>query len=348
MKYTSLSDPHVNAFILQHAKETFYYSQAWLDIITKLYGYSTTLLTTTNTAGQVTGILPVCYMQNPLVGRRLVALPFSDYCPILAVDDISANRLIDQAVYLAQQQDVKYLELRAGANDVLAKRSDFMAGNLYVRWLMPLAPDPDTIWSGLRKPVQKRIKRARRMGVEVRIAQHREDLAHYYRLHLLTRSGKHGMPPQPRRFFFELWDAFAECGTLQLLLAEHKGIVIAAMILLASGTTVRCAYSASDEQYLNLAPNNLLFWSAIAWGCAQGYQTVDFGRTACDNQGLMTFKQRWGAIKQPLPYYYYPQMAGLAATSENSWKFRLFTTCWKRLPLQVAEHLGGHIYRHLG
>ena len=135
---------------------------------------------------------------------------------------------------------------------------------------------------------------------------------------------------------------------MQLLLAEYEGMVIAGMILLASGTTIRYAYGASDERYLNLAPNDLLMWTAIKLGCSLGYQTLDMGRTATDNEGLMEFKRRWGAIKDPLPYYYYPHMAGLASTSETSWKYRLLTSSWKKLPLQVAGPLGSYLYKHLG
>jgi hypothetical protein len=70
-----------------------------------------------------------------------------------------------------------------------------------VRWLLPLTADPAIQWSGLRKPVQKRIKKSQRAGVQIRITQNREDVAQHYRLHLLTRSKKHGMPAQLRRFF---------------------------------------------------------------------------------------------------------------------------------------------------
>jgi len=264
------------------------------------------------------------------------------------VDEASANDLIDQAIRLARQQRVKYLELRAGVNDMLAKRPDLVEGNLYVRWVMPLHADPAVIWSGLRKPVQRQIRKSENLGVQVRIAQHREDVPHYYRLHLQTRCKKHGMPAQPQRYFFELWDTFAASGAIQLLLAEYQGVIIAGMILLASGTTIRYTYGASDEHYLNLAPNNLLLWTAITLGCTQGYRTLDLGRTACDNEGLMEFKRRWGAIKEPLPYYYYPHVAGLASTSESSWRFRLLTAGWKRLPLSVAGSLGGYLYKHLG
>jgi lipid II:glycine glycyltransferase (peptidoglycan interpeptide bridge formation enzyme) len=172
-------------------------------------------------------------------------------------------------------------------------------------------------------------------------------MAHYYQLHLRTRM-KHGMPAQPQRFFFALWDSFASSGTVQLLLAEYEGTIIAGMILVMAGTTVKYGYGASDERYLQLAPNNLLLWTAITQGCTQGYQLLDLGRTARDNQGLMEFKRRWGAYEEQLLYYYYPANSGLTATSERSWKYRLLTNCWKRLPLQVAGALGGSIYKHLG
>ena len=80
----------------------------------------------------------------------------------------------------------------------------------------------------------------------------------------------------------------------------------------------------------------------------RGCTVYDLGRTARDNSGLMDFKYRWGAEQHPLPYYYYPQVAGLASTNEKSWKYRLLTSCWQRLPLSLAEALGTLIYAHLG
>jgi len=87
----------------------------------------------------------------------------------------------------------------------------------------------------------------------------------------------------------------------------------------------------------------------MKWASLQGYQMLDVGRTSCDNHGLMEFKRHWGAVKEPLPYYYYyPQMAGLLATPEHGCKFRLLTGCWRRLPLQLAGPFGGYLYKHLG
>ncbi len=332
----------------EQVKDMFYYDQRWFDLIATFYGYKVFPLTIMNADDQITGFLPLCFIKSPLTGRRLVALPFSDYCPLLATDEAVAINLIEQALHLAQEKRVKYLEVRAGVNEVLAQRTDFTARNLYVNWVLPLAPSLTEAWSGLRKPVQQQIKKSQKNGVQIRTAQKREDMDIYYRLHLKTRSKKHGMPTQARNYFFALWDTFAASGTMRLLLAEYEGNPIAGIVVFASGSRLHYAYGASDENYLKLAPNNLLFWEAITWGGAQGYKTLDFGRTACDNQGLMEFKRRWGAIQEPLPYYYYPHSAGLASTSESSWKYQLLTNSWRKLPLPVAAQLGGRLYKHLG
>src|SRR5713101_3232066 len=197
----SLADSSLTSFIERQAPGTFSYTQTWLNVVPQIYGYKIIQLIATNKAGNISGFLPLCLMQSPLTGRRLVSLPFSDLCPFLAEDEASANMLIDQAVELARQQKVKYLELRTGINEVLAKRLDLVVGNLYVRWLMPLSTDPASVWSNLRKPIQRQVKKSEKLGVQVRIAKQRDDIEHYYRLHLQTRCKKHGMPAQPKRFF---------------------------------------------------------------------------------------------------------------------------------------------------
>ena len=126
-----------SSLIEEQAKEIFYYDPRWFELINKLYGYRIIALTTTNSEGYITGFLPLCFVSSLLTGRRLVSLPFSDQCPLLATDEATANELIDQAILLAKQHHVKYLELRAGSFDVLTKRTEFTENNLYVNWIVP-------------------------------------------------------------------------------------------------------------------------------------------------------------------------------------------------------------------
>jgi len=344
----SVMTADVADFVAQRAPETFYLQSAWLRLLERVYGYRVIPLVTHDAQGAVTGFLPLGVLRSRITGRRVVALPFSDWCPLLAADEAAANQLIDRARALADREHARYLELRTGANAVIAGRPDLVAGDMYVRFLVPLSPSSDEMHARLKKSVKGAIKKSRVLDVQVRTADSPADMAAYYQLHLRTRSRKHGMPTQPRRFFADMWETFGADGTVRLLLAEHEGKAIAGMVLFASGSTVRYAYGASHESYLHLLPNNLLMWEAMTWAGQAGYTCLDLGRTARDNEGLLRFKRGWGGVEEPLTYYYAPRSAGLAATSEHSWKYRLLTSAWRRLPLPVAEALGGRFYRHLG
>jgi FemAB-related protein (PEP-CTERM system-associated) len=328
--------------------DAFYADARWLDLIQSVYGFRVTRLEARGSDGALRGSLSVCALSSPLTGRRVVSLPFSDMCDMVASDGEAAQQLINQAVELGRRHGARYVELRTGPSPVLDVREDFVANDNYVSWRLALGAGEAKVWAGVEKPVQRQVRKSHKLGVTIRFAQERDEMDIYHRLHVGTRSGKHGMPAQPRAFFRGLWDRFGADGTVQALFAEHEGRTIAGMVLFAAGDTVHYAYGASEEQSLHLAPNNLLMWESIAWAIGNGYKVFDMGRTARDNPGLMEFKRKWGATADPLPYYYWPHVAGLASTSETSRKYQLLTACWKRLPLPVASTLGGALYKHLG
>jgi FemAB-related protein (PEP-CTERM system-associated) len=348
MLATPVAEAPGYTFAAEESRGDFYSDPDWLGLLCELYGYTPHAITARDGAGRVTGYLPLLQVESPLTGRRLVSLPFSDYSPFLATSAEATDDLIRQAMALAAERRCRSIELRSGANEWLAARADFVANDLYVRWRLPLARDSAQTWARAKKSVQRQIEKARKAGVVVRFGQGPDDMEAYYLLHLRTRAKKHGMPAQSRRYFHRLWETFGGRGAVQVLLAEHAGQVIAGIVVLAAGEVAHYAYGGSDERHLALAPNNLLMWTAIEWAGAQGYQHFDFGRTAKDNPGLMQFKRGWGAVEEPMPYYYYPQVAGLAATNERSAKYQLLTSCWRRLPLAVAGPLGGALYKHLG
>jgi FemAB-related protein (PEP-CTERM system-associated) len=321
---------------------------AWLELIGSLYRYRIVHLVARDAGGSMTGYLPLASINSRLTGKRLVALPFTDICPLAAQNEMVANDLIDQAIHLAKLEGARYLELRTGPNAALANRRDLLASDLYVRYLLSLDSDPARVLAGARPRMRGQIRKALRDGVQVRWGAERRDMQQFYQLHLQTRCGKHGMPVQPLRYFLGLWDAFAASGRVRLALAEYQGRCISAAILLIAGDRVRPSYVATDQSYLELNPTRAAEWAAIEWACQNGYKIWDFGRTARESEGLKQYKRSWGAVETALTYYYYPQIAGLAATSAKSWKYHVFTSCWRKVPLAVAGPLGGHLYRHLG
>ena len=61
-----------------------------------------------------------------------------------------------------------------------------------------------------------------------------------------------------------------------------------------------------------LCPNFVLYWEVIRLGCAQGYRTLDLGRSF-RNAGTFEFKRQWGAAPHPLPWIFRDLVAGAAA-----------------------------------
>ncbi len=334
--------------IEEQLAQEFAFKPAWLELIGSLYGYRIVHLVSRTTGGHLRGYLPVAVIRSALTGTRLVGLPFTDHAPLLAEDEAATTDLVDQAIHLARLEGARYLELRAGPNETLAEREDLSKSDLYVRYVLPLDKDPGKLLAGARPRMRSQVRKAERDGVSVRWGLERRDVDTFYQLHLQTRCGKHGMPAQPRRYFTGLWDTFAASGHVRLALAEYKGRCIAAAILLIAGGTVSSSYVATDQRYLELNATRVAEWAAIEWACASGYTLWDFGRTARESEGLKQYKRAWGATELDLPYFYYPQIAGLAATSETSRKYALLTASWRKLPLSVAEPLGGRLYRHLG
>src|SRR5579862_5837983 len=64
--------------------DSFFTDERWLGLIESVYGYRATRLTAHGANGERRGELLVCALSSPLTGRRIVSLPFSDVCPLMA------------------------------------------------------------------------------------------------------------------------------------------------------------------------------------------------------------------------------------------------------------------------
>jgi CelD/BcsL family acetyltransferase involved in cellulose biosynthesis len=99
--------------------------------------------------------------------------------------------------------------------------------------------------------------------------------------------------------------------------------------------TLTYKYSASDDEGQKLKPNHLLTWTAIRWGCENGFKIFDFGRTDVKDEGLRTFKNRWGAKELPLIY------STLSTVTERASSGRLMMIMQKSSGSQLICWLAG-------
>lgn len=334
--------PHTDeawrAYVESSPQALPFHHPSWIELGRECYGHRPFVLALRGPDGELLGGLPVAEAKSLSQRTRWVALPYTDRCPPLVRDGLSPTLVADRLDRARRESGMASLEVRS---ELGSPRQEATVALLH---RLTLDPDPERLLSSLRgSHAGRNARRAMRDGVEVWRASERSDLVQtYYRFHTQTHH-RHGAPVQPRRFFELLWDRVLEPGHGMLLLAGRGGVPMAGAVFLFSKRTVVYKYGGSDPEHLRLRPNFALFWEAIRWSCEAGYETLDFGRTDFDNEGLRRFKVGWGATETPLRYTL------LADRIREDWPSnprQLASRVLGRSPAFVARAVGALLYRY--
>jgi CelD/BcsL family acetyltransferase involved in cellulose biosynthesis len=317
-----------------------FHHPAWIGLLAECYGYHPFVVAVCDSDGRISAGLPIMEVNSFLTGRRWVALPFSDHCAPLYRDGESLSHLTNALVHLSRNERTPRIELRweFPAHAAIRSRSR------YVRHTIRLSSDAEAVASRFHREHRRRIKVAKKKGVRIEWGDKREHLRIFYRHQLHTRR-RHGVPVQPWRFFDLLGSAIVEKGLGFVLLAYKDDECLAGAVFLHWQQTLTSKYSASSTKARSLQPNYLLFWTAICWGCENGYTLLDRGRTDLSDTGLREFKNRWGAKEVPLTY------STLSATPLEPKINRLMPmmqTVIRNSPAWFCKATGELLYRHFG
>jgi hypothetical protein len=255
--------------------------------------------------------------------------------------------LIEYALRLYGEYGAGALEVRTRA-DVNSLADDrFSNVNYFITSIVRLYEDPERVWKSFKdRNIRTEVRQARKKGVRVRAGESEQDLRDFY-LHFSASRLQHGVPPQPFKFFRNLWRHLRP-EYLDLFVATHEGQPVGGLITLSFGKTMCAAYIGSDMAYRSHRVHQTLFWKAMETGCTRGQTGFDFLRTPKNSESLRYFKQRWNASEYDLMYMYYPEVRGTASTIEDTAKYRLMTAVLSRSPVIVGRLLGRALYRHLG
>ena len=316
-----------------------FHHPAWASFLAECYGYEAFAFATSDEKGRVTSGLPIIEVRNPRGRRRWVSLPFTDVCEPLAGTPEDLAMLAERMEAARREAEVESVEVRAPLPAGIAN----LHSSAVTHTLTLDADHEDVMRTFKRSQVRRDIRKAEREGVTIRRAETSSDLTEvFYALHARTRR-RLGVPVQPRRFFELLWTRIIEPGLGFVLLAYSGDVPVAGAVFLAWNGTIAYKYSASDPAFWRLCPNNLVVWTAIRWGCENGYRSFDFGRTDNENAGLRGFKSAWGATEEELYY----ATIGAARTEPSAHRLEKATAAViRRSPLWVCRAAGAVLYKY--
>ena len=286
-------------------------------------------------------LLPMVEVNSWLTGRRGVSLPFTDECEPLYSDVDSFRRVVQAALEYARVRAWKYVEFRGGR----ALLGEVPASTSFFGHRLDLRGDQPAIFARFDSSVRRAIRKAEQSGLTIEFSQDLEAVRLFYGLLCKTRQ-RHGVPPQPFRFFQNIQRHVLKENKGRVILARQGRVPVAGAVFFNSGMTATYKFGASNEAFQHLRGNNLVMWEAIKWHARQGFTTLDFGRTSLANDGLRKFKLGWGTQERTIDYVRYEVRTGryVTATDESSgWHNRVF----RLLPTPVSRIIGAALYRHV-
>lgn len=284
--------------------------------------------------------MPLFEVDSWLTGRRGVALPFTDECEPLAAPGFSSRDLFEAAKEIGRERRWNSLEIRGGVADLGGQPSISFFGHE-----LDLSVGAEAVFKGLHSSMQRAIRKAEKSGVEVSFESSLEGVEQYYQLHCLTRD-KHGLPPQPFKFFASIHRHLISVGSGFVALAQSQGRPVAGAIFFQHGAHALYKFGASDLQFDALRPNNLVMWRAIQRFAANGAAKLDFGRTSMYNDGLRRYKLNWGARERTISYARW-DVQKRAFRQDKDQSSGLQNVFFRRCPLALSRALGQFLYRHI-
>jgi FemAB-related protein (PEP-CTERM system-associated) len=288
--------------------------------------------------GQSVGFLPLALVKSWLFGRFLVSLPYRSSAGVVAADDQVAAALIDQAVELADQLDVRYLELRHEHKLAHPALTHQLTSKVHMRLRLPSSAQG--LWDQFTSKVRNKVRKGERQGFTIHWGS--LDLLRDFYAVFSRNMRDLGTPVYSRRLFRAILTQLSDGAELCVVRSGRQPIAAA---LLVHGPGVTEVPSASSLRACNSTnANDLMYWQLLQRAIERGQHVFDFGRSTMDSSTYV-FKKKWGAQPEPAVWQYYVRKGNVGDMRIENGKYDRLIAVWRRLPVCVTRLIGPAIVR---
>jgi serine/alanine adding enzyme len=291
-------------------------------------------------AGEIAGQLPLVFVKTRLFGRFLVSLPFVNSAGIVSHDREVARLLIDRAVALADELDVRYLELRHEATTAVEHPALSATRTSKVHMRLPLPASAESLWDSFKPKVRNQIRKGDSANFSVAWGG-AEFLDDFY--DVFSRNMRDlGTPVFGKRLFREILTTFA--GDAELCVVRHDGKAAAAALLVHGARYTEVPSASALREFNPLNVNMWMYWQLLQRAIARGAKGFDFGRSTVDGN-TFRFKKQWGAAPEAAVWQYYVREGQIDDVRPDNPKFSLMIATWQKLPVWFTRLIGPSIIR---
>jgi CelD/BcsL family acetyltransferase involved in cellulose biosynthesis len=270
-----------------------FHSRRWLRVLTDTYGFRVRAHVLGDADGPHAGMAFVDV--RDFLDRRIVSLPFSDFCDPLATSAPLWRALVDDL--LDQRCRVN---LRCLHNTVPLDDDRFAVVDRALWHAIDVQRDEDEIWRGIPGSARRALRKANSRDVTLRVAEDEADLRAFFDLHLRVRKHKYRLLAQPYALFANIWEQFLSSDHGALILAVTDGRVIGGCLFLEWQDVLYYKFNASDHDHLAARPNDRVLWEGIRYAQKKGLQRIDLGLTDTAQDGLVRYKRKYATDERTI------------------------------------------------
>jgi hypothetical protein len=234
-----------------------------------------------------------CAMWPGGSGKSFVSSPAGTYGGWIAVDPIGREHAILMKEFLTTE--LGHLWWQTNPYDDLVAAAAIDCNIEDETHVIDLEKGFDAVYRDWSSACRRAVRKARRSGVLVKLAQMEDEWCEYYQVYedSLRRWGDQALSRYEWALFQGMFDRQSDHIRLWLATAKDELVVAGALICYAK-THVVYWHGAALEDYFALRPMNLLFFEILWHACDKGYRWFDFNSSA-GLEGVRRFKDSFGA-----------------------------------------------------
>ena len=236
--------------------------------------------------GRVVGLLLLSLVKSPWFGRFLVSLPYVNTAGVVAVDSSIAASLVDRAVKLADDLNVRYLELRHEVECPHPALTERLTSKVHMRLKLPASANE--LWKQLKPKVRNQVRKAEKQEFAIEWGG-KELLAAFYEVFSLNMRDL-GTPVFGRRLFSSILARFGS--EAEFCIVRQGRRPIAGGLLLHGNGVTQVPSASSLRSFNSTCVNMLMYWRLLERAIARGQRVFDFGRSTIDSNTFQ-FKSQW-------------------------------------------------------
>jgi FemAB-related protein (PEP-CTERM system-associated) len=325
-------------------------SVAWWEAIARGLGHETIVCLVVDEQKRSKACLPLMLVQSRLFGRFLVSLPYLNSGGVLLRDQDKGytdhdlvSALIDRAVELADELDVKYLELRHESRFEHPAFNYERTDKVHMRLKLPQSCDQ--LMASFKSKLRSQVKKASENPFEVRFGT-QELLGDFYEVFAHNMRDL-GTPVYSRNLFGQILRSFDQTGDgskaeLCVVKLNHRPISAGLLVHHANRTEVPSASALRKYNPTNV--NMWMYWQLLTRAVEKGSEEFDFGRSTM-GAGTYKFKEQWGAKPSPALWQYYVRKGDPAKMRPDSQGKQGLVKVWQKLPVRLTKIIGPRIVR---